>query len=609
MPAVQRAGRRLRPREPEHAAPSATATSTSSTARRSGRRSPQDAKFGILIARTDVDVPKHRGISYFIIPMDLARHRGAADPQHDRRRRCSTRCSSPTCACRPRTSSARRTSAGAWRRPRSRTSGCHSRPAAVCSGATARARATSSSWCAAHGGSATRSMRQRLVERVHRRRDPALPPHADDLGRGEQEARARRVAAQGARRPARQAGVQPGQGPDGRARDARRRPRARRPSGSRGSTASCSAPRSPSAAARARCSATSSASACSACPHDIDVEQGKTFAETGGNVAAVWLTRSVHGRDFVAEQMRVPDESAEGKIMKFWASTAFTPPEHHLPLARAADEAGIDGIVMSDHIFFPQQLASPYPYSPYRTAADLGARHAVARLWVTIGAMAARHRAAAVRDEHLHRRRRATCSRWPSRWARRGAVGRPGAPRRRGRVDARRSSTQTGQEFDNRGKRLDEMIAALRALWSGGWVEYHGEHYDFGPLMIEPAPDAAVPIWCGGHSKPALRRAARHCDGWIGNAYSVEDSEHYVGRLQQQRQEAGPPSCRSRSTRRAGAADARRVRADGEDRRDRDDDASRGCRRTRSTTRTSPTSSGVPTSSARSRRRSRSQSG
>ena len=50
--------------------------------------------------------------------------------------------------------------------------------------------------------------------------------------------------------------------------------------------------------------------------------------------------------------------------MKFWASTAFSPPDHYLPLARAADEAGVHGIMMSDHIFYPADLASPYPYSP-----------------------------------------------------------------------------------------------------------------------------------------------------------------------------------------------------------------------------------------------------
>ena len=47
---------------------------------------------------------------------------------------------------------------------------------------------------------------------------------------------------------------------------------------------------------------------------------------------------------------------------------------------------------------------------------------------------------------------------------------------------------QTGQDFATRGKRLDEMIVALRALWAGGWVEHHGEYYD-----VPAVPDGARP--------------------------------------------------------------------------------------------------------------------
>ena len=49
--------------------PSATATSGSSPARRCGRRAPTTADFGLLLARSDWDVPKHRGLTYFVLPM------------------------------------------------------------------------------------------------------------------------------------------------------------------------------------------------------------------------------------------------------------------------------------------------------------------------------------------------------------------------------------------------------------------------------------------------------------------------------------------------------------------------------------------------------------
>ena len=70
MPAVLRARRRLRPRVAADARACATATSGSSTARRCGRRARWAADLGMLLARTDPDAPKHKGISYFAFPMD-----------------------------------------------------------------------------------------------------------------------------------------------------------------------------------------------------------------------------------------------------------------------------------------------------------------------------------------------------------------------------------------------------------------------------------------------------------------------------------------------------------------------------------------------------------
>jgi alkanesulfonate monooxygenase SsuD/methylene tetrahydromethanopterin reductase-like flavin-dependent oxidoreductase (luciferase family) len=88
-----------------------------------------------------------------------------------------------------------------------------------------------------------------------------------------------------------------------------------------------------------------------------------------------------------------------------------------------------------------------------------------------------------------------------------------------------------GQRWENRGRRLDEMIQALRVLWQPGWVEWHGEHYDIPAVTLEPHPPQPVPIYTGGHTDAALKRAARYADGWIGNAYPWAEAEHHVGRL------------------------------------------------------------------------------
>ena len=99
---------------------------------------------------------------------------------------------------------------------------------------------------------------------------------------------------------------------------------------------------------------------------------------------------------------------------------------------------------------------------------------------------------------------------------------------------------QTGQDFASRGRRLDEMIVALRALWQSGWVEFHGEYYDVPECQMEPAPSRPVPIIGGGHSPVALRRAAELCDGWIAaGAYDEEEAWAHLGDLRVALHKAG----------------------------------------------------------------------
>ncbi|HVQ52785.1 MAG TPA: TIGR03619 family F420-dependent LLM class oxidoreductase [Mycobacterium sp.] len=223
--------------------------------------------------------------------------------------------------------------------------------------------------------------------------------------------------------------------------------------------------------------------------------------------------------------------------MQFWSGTAFMRTADVLAVARMLDESGYDGIVCSDHMIYPRELTSPYPDSP--TGKPMWSPDtAWPDSWVLIGAMAA-----------VTRRLRLSNAVYV-------APARPllevvkqvatASVLSDGRVSLgvgvgwmREEYELLGQEFDTRGKRLNEMIPALRALWRGGWVSWTGEHYQVPEMMIEPHPEAPVPILCGGESDAALRRAASLCDGWVGYAYAWDDAVGYVQKLTALRREYG----------------------------------------------------------------------
>ena len=75
-----------------------------------------------------------------------------------------------------------------------------------------------------------------------------------------------------------------------------------------------------------------------------------------------------------------------------------------------------------------------------------------------------------------------------------------------------------GVPFHERGAWTDEMLDAIKVLWSSDEPEFHGKYFDIDGLAFEPKPvqKPLPPIYVGGNSKAALRRAARH-DGWQPN--------------------------------------------------------------------------------------------
>ena len=97
-----------------------------------------------------------------------------------------------------------------------------------------------------------------------------------------------------------------------------------------------------------------------------------------------------------------------------------------------------------------------------------------------------------------------------------------------------------GAPFRERGRRMDEGIALMRAVWRDDPVTFPARHI---PAVVEnmrmlPQPVKPIPIWIGGSSEAALARAIRLAEGWHGSRLAPEEAAPIVRRLREKRPEA-----------------------------------------------------------------------
>ncbi|MGV0744559.1 TIGR03619 family F420-dependent LLM class oxidoreductase [Mycolicibacterium sp. XJ870] len=221
--------------------------------------------------------------------------------------------------------------------------------------------------------------------------------------------------------------------------------------------------------------------------------------------------------------------------MKFYVASGFVDTSELIEIAKAADDLGYDGMGIPDHIVNLETLSTPYPYTrdgerrwqPFTHWPDP---------WVLVGALAA----------VTTRLRFTTTVYIPAMrdpYATAKAIG-TAACLAGGRVDlgvgvgwCKDEFDLVGQRFDARGRRTDEMLELMQALWSPGWTEFSGEFYSAPRLEMEPTPPP-IPIWVGGLSDLALRRAARN-DGWIGDLITTDRAIDSIARIRELRAEAG----------------------------------------------------------------------
>ncbi|MGV0635276.1 TIGR03619 family F420-dependent LLM class oxidoreductase [Mycolicibacillus trivialis] len=223
--------------------------------------------------------------------------------------------------------------------------------------------------------------------------------------------------------------------------------------------------------------------------------------------------------------------------MKYYISTAFLETREIIDVAKAADELGYDGVGIPDHVVNLETLQTPYPYTrdgqrrwqPFTDWPDP---------WVLAGALAqVTERLKFVTTVYI------PAMRDPYSAAK--SIG-TAAHLAAGRVElgvgvgwCEEEFTLMGQRFDRRGRRTDEMLALMRQLWEPGWTEFEGEFYRTPKLEMTPTPPP-IPIYVGGLSDIALRRAARN-DGWIGDLIKTDRAIEVAGRLRKLRAENDLP--------------------------------------------------------------------
>ncbi|UIR23009.1 LLM class F420-dependent oxidoreductase [Streptomyces spinosirectus] len=223
--------------------------------------------------------------------------------------------------------------------------------------------------------------------------------------------------------------------------------------------------------------------------------------------------------------MQLPVQSQSTIYAEGWEDGAG--PADLVEIARAAERAGFDYVASCDHVAVPRRLApamSTVWYDPVATLGFLAGVTERVRLLSHVAVVGLRHPLITAKQyatvDHLSSGRLIL------------GVG-------AGHV--REEFEVLGADFERRGAVLDECIDALRAaLGPQEFPEHHGKLYDFEGLGQRPRPaQEKIPLWVGGSSPAAVRRAALKADGWLPQGDPRDRLPAQIAKLKRLRAEAG----------------------------------------------------------------------
>ena len=203
--------------------------------------------------------------------------------------------------------------------------------------------------------------------------------------------------------------------------------------------------------------------------------------------------------------------------MKYWLCLNFEPADTLLTHARKAEVLGFEGVVLPDHV-----VVKDGPRTPHPSGFGLRADHDFVDPMVAYSAMAAVTTrlkflsyvyVIPLRDPFMVAKLGASVAVMSNdRFVLGTGVG-----------WLKEEFEAMGRDFHTRGKRMEEMLPIIRDFWKDGYAEFHGEFFDFPRSGMFPVPRKPIPMWLGGHSLPAARRAAFY-DGYMPMRHVTDPS-------------------------------------------------------------------------------------
>jgi len=219
--------------------------------------------------------------------------------------------------------------------------------------------------------------------------------------------------------------------------------------------------------------------------------------------------------------------------VRFWLPFMFEPTDQLADVARLAEEHGFEGIGLADHVVVPEGFRSVHPSGdnpfapsssfpdPLTSIATMAAATSRLRFMTYVYVLP-------LREPFSVAKQVATVAMLSGYRVALGA----------GAGWLVEEMEVMGRDAAARGRRMDEMLAVIRDFWDDGYAELHGEFFDFGRSAMFPVPEQRIPVWIGGKSDAALRRAVV-ADGWLGMNYDLDEVDALLDRLRAMRKAEG----------------------------------------------------------------------